>query len=142
MDTRHLVDPELVPILDQVPTFPLTMATLPQARAAFAEWLARLEPSLPADSGIAVEERHVPGPAGAPDVRVLDLFLEENLEYARRLARAGVPTELHVYPGGYHAFNLLVADARVSRDFDRDYLDALGRGLGLIDRPAADAPHA
>ncbi|MEQ1783312.1 MAG: alpha/beta hydrolase, partial [Hyphomonadaceae bacterium] len=29
----------------------------------------------------------------------LDLFLEEDLEYARRLLRAGVPTELHVYPG-------------------------------------------
>jgi triacylglycerol lipase len=35
---------------------------------------------------------------------VLDLFLEEDLEYARRLTRAGVPTELHVYPGAYHAF--------------------------------------
>jgi triacylglycerol lipase len=35
----------------------------------------------------------------------LDLFLEEDLEYARRLLRAGVPTELHVFPGGFHAFD-------------------------------------
>ncbi len=36
----------------------------------------------------------------------LDLFLEEDIEYARRLLRAGVPTELHVYPGGFHAFDV------------------------------------
>jgi triacylglycerol lipase len=31
-----------------------------------------------------------------------DAFLDENLEYARRLSRDGVPTELHVYPGVIH----------------------------------------
>ena len=36
----------------------------------------------------------------------LDLFVEENLEYGRRLMRAGVPTELHVYPGAIHGFEL------------------------------------
>ncbi len=35
----------------------------------------------------------------------LDMFLDENIEYAQRLLQAGVPTELHVYPGGYHAFD-------------------------------------
>ena len=38
--------------------------------------------------------------AGLPAVYIgvgaLDLFLEEDIEYARRLTRAGVPTELHV----------------------------------------------
>ncbi|HTH27698.1 MAG TPA: alpha/beta hydrolase [Sphingobium sp.] len=34
----------------------------------------------------------------------LDLFVEEDMDYARRLIRAGVPTELHVYPGAYHGF--------------------------------------
>ena len=37
-------------------------------------------------------------------VGALDLFLEENIEYARRLIRAGVPTELHVIPGAFHGF--------------------------------------
>ena len=47
--------------------------------------------------------------AGLPStfisVGALDLFLEENIEYARRLTRAGVPTELHVYPGAFHGFD-------------------------------------
>ena len=71
----------------------------------------------------------------------LDLFLEEDMEYARRLVRAGVPTELHVYPGAYHGFNIST-EARVSRDFARDYLAALGRGLGQDPQPAGDAPQA
>ena len=32
----------------------------------------------------------------------LDLFLEENVTYADRLSRAGVPVELHIYPRAYH----------------------------------------
>ena len=36
----------------------------------------------------------------------LDLFIDENLEYARRLIRAGVPVELHVHPGAYHGFDV------------------------------------
>ena len=41
----------------------------------------------------------------------LDLFLDEDLDYARRLIRAGVPTELHVYPGGFHGFDIFPASA-------------------------------
>ncbi len=58
----------------------------------------------------------------------LDLFLEENLEYARRLLRAGVPTELHVYPGGFHAFNWAVGSS-IARTARRDAHDALKRAL-------------
>jgi acetyl esterase/lipase len=58
----------------------------------------------------------------------LDLFLEEDLDYARRLIRAGVPTELHVYPGAPHGF-MFVLDAEVTRTFGRDSLAALKRAL-------------
>jgi triacylglycerol lipase len=37
-------------------------------------------------------------------VGALDLFMEEDVEYARRLIRAGVPAELHVIPGAFHGF--------------------------------------
>jgi triacylglycerol lipase len=58
----------------------------------------------------------------------LDLFLEENLAYATRLSRAGVPVELHVYPGAVHGFQLQ-PKARVSQAANRDSRDALRRSL-------------
>lgn len=58
----------------------------------------------------------------------LDLFLEEDIEYARRLMRQGVPVEMHVYPGAYHAFDLAF-DARVAADAHRDSCSALRRAL-------------
>ena len=39
-------------------------------------------------------------------VGALDLFMEEDMEYVRRLTRAGIPAELHVVPGAYHGFNI------------------------------------
>lgn len=42
-------------------------------------------------------------------VGALDLFLEEDLEFARRLARAGVAVELHVTPGAYHGSGIAQA---------------------------------
>lgn len=38
------------------------------------------------------------------NVGALDLFLDENLAFVRRLAAAAVPVELHVTPGAYHGF--------------------------------------
>ena len=58
----------------------------------------------------------------------LDLFLEENLDYARRLARAGVPIEFHLFPGAFHAFELQ-ADAYVSRQARQLSQSALRRFL-------------
>ena len=59
----------------------------------------------------------------------LDLFLEEDMEYARRLIRAGVPTELHVYPGAPHGF-MFMPEAQLSRTFARDSALALARAVG------------
>jgi len=58
----------------------------------------------------------------------LDLFLEEDLEYAHRLMRAGVPVELHVYPGAFHAFDIH-ATAQVAQAARRDSRAALRRVL-------------
>jgi acetyl esterase/lipase len=49
------------------------------------------------------------------DVGDLDIFRNEDIDYARRLADAGVSTELHVYPGCPHAFEALAHNAGVSR---------------------------
>lgn len=58
----------------------------------------------------------------------LDLFLDENLDYARRLTAAGVPLELHVYAGAPHAFQL-VAESRAAQMFYRDLFGAVSAML-------------
>lgn len=60
----------------------------------------------------------------------LDLFLEENIEYSRRLCSDGVGVELHVYPGAVHAFDQ-VPSAAVSRAYQRDKRAAISRALAL-----------
>ena len=60
----------------------------------------------------------------------LDIFIEENLDYARRLLAAGVPTELIVAPGAYHGFDTLNSNAVVSRTFTARCMEALRRAFG------------
>ncbi len=60
----------------------------------------------------------------------LDLFLDEDMDYARRLLRAGVPTELHVYPGAFHAFDMMEG-AKVAGQARRDSRRALARFLAV-----------
>ena len=62
-------------------------------------------------------------------VGTLDLFIDENIEYAQRLIQAGVPTELHVYPGAFHGFDLFAPSAKVSKQFKADRDNALRRAL-------------
>jgi len=59
----------------------------------------------------------------------IDLFVQENIAYAQRLIEAGVPTELFIAPGGYHAFDIVVPEARISKRFKAAWNDALYRGL-------------
>ena len=50
----------------------------------------------------------------------LDLSLEENLDYSRRLIRAGVPTEVHIYPGAPHGFMMVRRPRACRKQFARD----------------------
>ena len=59
----------------------------------------------------------------------LDLFLDEDLAFARRLIDCGVPTELHVYPGAIHAFEM-VPDTSLAEQAAMDLRRGLGRLLG------------
>jgi acetyl esterase/lipase len=59
----------------------------------------------------------------------LDGFVDENVEYAARLLRSGVSTELHVFPGGVHGFDLFAPDAAITRRFVAERRAALVRLL-------------
>jgi triacylglycerol lipase len=60
----------------------------------------------------------------------LDLFLEESLDYIRRLTRAGVPVELHVIPGAFHGFSAAGPNAPQVEALARYRHDALARAFG------------
>ena len=65
----------------------------------------------------------------------IDLFVEEDIAYAQRLIQAGVPTELFIAPGGYHGFDIIVPEARISKQFKAVWNDALHRGLNTNGAP-------
>jgi acetyl esterase/lipase len=60
----------------------------------------------------------------------LDLFLEENVDYAMRLNAAGVAAELHVYPGCPHGY-VIASQAAVSKRALADKRAALHRALKI-----------
>lgn len=64
----------------------------------------------------------------------LDLFVDESVDYARRLIEAGVPTELHVYPGAYHGFP---PGTSVHKRHHQDVRTALQRAFGQRSRTVA-----
>jgi acetyl esterase/lipase len=49
------------------------------------------------------------------DVGEVETFRDECIEYACRLFAAGIPTELHVYPGAFHGFDLMAPDSAIGR---------------------------
>jgi acetyl esterase/lipase len=59
-------------------------------------------------------ERNLAGLAPAYiEVGELDIFRDEDVEYARRLSRAGVSAELHVHPGLPHGFDAVAGATAV-----------------------------
>ncbi len=90
-DARRLVDPELLPFLEQYPRYDLTAALLPQIRAGLLERMgpARTSTAYP---DIKCYEQRIPGCDGDPDVRVL---IYEPLGGTRR------PAMLHIHAGGH-----------------------------------------
>ncbi len=115
MDLLGRLDPEVAAAFPYLPVLDLT--DIPTARTTMMDMLAAAN----ADA------------APSPDVvrQDLDLFIDEDTEYAQRLLQADVPTELHVYPGGIHGFDLLAPASALAQRFIRDRDDALRRAFGL-----------
>ena len=94
-NTRHLVAPELLPALELLPAFEFTPETLAFIRAGGWRDPKLKPPVLSAEQqAVACAERFVPGPMGAPDVRVLIYTPPGELSAPR-------PAFLHIHGGGY-----------------------------------------
>lgn len=61
-------------------------------------------------------------------VGTADGFRDEDIDYAMRLNQAGVPTELHVYPGAPHGYQMFV-DSPIARQSQRDSDEWLARAI-------------
>lgn len=112
--SKQIVDPEPVPMLDQVlsllPSFSATMENIPQLRA-FQKETARLQQSLvPAFLTITVTEGSLPGLQG-PDVRVL--------VYVPRNVPTPMPALLWIHGGGIFPGAPKVKMPRSKRSFRR-----------------------
>ena len=64
-------------------------------------------------------------------VGTADLFHDEDVAYAERLRRAGVPVTLEIVEGLYHAADVAAPDAPQSRRFYASQRDALRAALGV-----------
>jgi acetyl esterase/lipase len=63
------------------------------------------------------------------DVGDQDMFMDEAVTFAQRLEAAGVPTELHVYPGAYHGSEVFAPTAPLSEQIWAARTAALERAL-------------
>ena len=62
-------------------------------------------------------------------VGAIDLFVSEDVEYARRLLEAGVPTELMVVPGACHGFDMMAPQAKINMVYHLAWNGALQRAF-------------
>jgi len=94
-------------------------------------WAAYLGPLVGGDVPQYAAASRAVDVAGLPPAYImvgsLDGFLDEDVEYAMRLTRAGVPTELHVYPGGPHGFDGITPGTALARRARRDMEEWLAR---------------
>jgi triacylglycerol lipase len=127
-DSRHLVDPGLLPLLDLFPTQSLTHETLAQAREnrmAFP-----IDPA--ADAAVESVRRSLPGPAGAPEIEVLC--------YRPKAASGALGCILHIHGGGY-----VLGDAASVAAFHKPMARELGCAIVSVDyrlAPETVAPGA
>ena len=132
---QHLVFPELDDRLETVSARSFVDTPMLDRANALLSWRHYLGPATERGSaGVS----YYAAPARAEDLSGLpptfvsvcefDPLRDEGITYARRLAQAGVRTQLCQYPGTFHA-SIGITDAAISQKMIADQLDALRRGL-------------
>jgi acetyl esterase/lipase len=110
----YAIDPELQPWLAMLPV--VSLEDMPAIRAAandpeFAARFARLLPVYEPSAPVTVEEKLIPGPAGAPDVRVR-VYTPSGHDTSR-------PGFVYIHGGGFVTGNLDQDDAPATRIADQ-----------------------
>ncbi|AMS45506.1 alpha/beta hydrolase fold domain-containing protein [Aminobacter aminovorans] len=72
------------------------------------------------------------------DVGAMDTFRDDCIAFASRLLASDVPTELHVYPGCCHGFDVIAPDAALSVAARERAVAALGRAWRKDDGRGGD----
>lgn len=96
-------------------------------RFAWSAYLGGNQPDSQTIAGIAADLARLPPTFLA--VGELDLFVHDNLAHVRRMLSAGCSVEAHLYPGAFHAFDLM-ADAPVSQRYRSELLAFIVKHLG------------
>jgi acetyl esterase/lipase len=88
-------------------------------------------------AGGAADEDYQAVPARATDlsglpptytsIGELEVFRDETVQFVSRLAQAGVPVEFHLYPGCFHACEMLFPQTRIAQRILADHVEAATR---------------
>jgi acetyl esterase/lipase len=127
MSSAHLVDPELVAGLAMLPVLDFSVVDIVAVRAG----LAAMRGAAPVVDvpGVVTEEITVPGPEGAPDVRVV--------VHRPREVAGPVPAILHIHGGGY-----VIGEPGVGDVANREVVRELGCAVFSVDyRLAPETVH-
>lgn len=95
-------------------------------------------PDVPAEAAPARATDLTGLPPTFLDLGDVETFRDEDLDFAARLSQAGVPVELHLWPGGVHGFVGIAPDAALSRAALAARRDYLVRNL--LDRDSTARP--
>lgn len=100
--------------------------------AAWAAYLGGLDGAEPPIYAVPARASDLSGlPPAFINIGAHDMFLDEDIVFARALMAAGVACELKVYPQAFHGSNAFVADHPDSIRWNADEHAALQRLLGI-----------
>ena len=91
MNSRYLIEPDLIAMLEALPEIDFATVELPPLRDAMDQMFADVP--MPEGLPVSVERRSIPGENGAPDVDVMI--------YTPNIDGAPFPALLHIHGGGY-----------------------------------------